>query len=185
MRIIAGTARGRTFTAPEGLDTRPTLDHVKEAVFGMLQFDIPESRVLDLFSGSGSMGLEAASRGASAVVMNDRNPQCAALIRRNAADLGLDSLVRVMQNEYQAALSLLAEEGASFDLVFLDAPYHTPYAHEAASTLFLGGLLAEGALVVVEHDSKTPVPPVMGARVRKTKRYGKCAVTVLEREDAI
>ena len=183
MRIIAGTARGRTFSAPEGLDTRPTLDHVKEAVFGMLQFEIPNSRVLDLFSGSGNMGLEAASRGAASVVMNDRDPACAALIHSNACALGLDSSVRVMQNEYQTALTLLSAENAVFDVVFLDPPYRAPFAHSAAQALFSGDLLSESAFVVIEHRADSPVPPVAGARVKKTKRYGKCAVTVLERED--
>ncbi len=185
MRIIAGTARGRTFLAPQGLDTRPTLDHVKEAVFGMLQFDIPGSRVLDLFSGSGNMGLEAASRGAAMVVLNDRAADCAALIRRNAVSLGLDSLVRVMQNEYHTALALLAAEGAVFDVVFLDAPYQTPYAHAAAEELFGGALLSDDAFVVIEHGSGSAVPPVTGAIVKKTRRYGKCAITVLGKEGAV
>ena len=76
MRIIAGTARGRRFDAPKGMDTRPTLDRVKEALFGSIQFEIPQSTVLDLFSGSGNLGLEAASRGASKVICNVKTQNC-------------------------------------------------------------------------------------------------------------
>ena len=89
LRIIAGSCRGRIFEAPKGLSTRPTLDRVKEAVFGSVQFQVPGAVVLDLFSGSGNMGLEAASRGASRVVCVDHDPACAALIRRNGEKLGL------------------------------------------------------------------------------------------------
>ena len=84
MRIISGTARGRQFDAPAGKDTRPTLDRVKESIFGSIQFDIPDSCVLDLFSGSGNLGLEAASRGAKKVICNDYNRDCAEQIRKNA-----------------------------------------------------------------------------------------------------
>ena len=89
MRIIAGSAKGRSFDAPQGRDTRPTLDRVKEAIFGSIQFQMPGATVLDLFSGSGNMGLEALSRGAAAAYCVDASPECAALIRQNGEKLGL------------------------------------------------------------------------------------------------
>lgn len=182
MRIIAGSARGRRFDAPKGMDTRPTLDRVKEAIFGSIQFDIPESNVLDLFSGSGNLGLEAASRGASKVICNDRNRDCAEQIRTNAKLLSLDLLVQVSCKDYAACLNDLARAGERFDFVFLDAPYQDGTAQAAAEQIFSLGLLKEHARVIIEHAGK--LPPKMTtplAKLTQTKRYGSCAVSIFKR----
>lgn len=187
MRIIAGNARGRQFDAPKGMDTRPTLDRVKEALFGSLQFEIPQSHVLDLFSGSGNLGLEAASRGAARVLCNDHNRDCAEQIRKNAALLGLSSAVQVSCKDYAACLQDLARAGDRFDFAFLDAPYRDGTAQRAADLIFSLGLLNEGGRVIIEHADK--LPPVLTAaqaRLTQTKRYGSCAFSIFERanEDA-
>lgn len=179
MRIIAGTARGRRFDAPKGMDTRPTLERVKEALFGMLQFDIPGSRVLDLFSGSGNLGLEAASRGASCVICNDHSRVCAERIRQNAARLGLDGIVSVSCLDYAACVEQLRAEGKTFDFAFLDAPYADGTAAKAAELLFSAGLIASGGRVIIEHAAN--MPPVVSAEnaeKQTTRRYGACAVTL-------
>jgi 16S rRNA (guanine(966)-N(2))-methyltransferase RsmD len=184
LRIIAGSARGRRFDAPEGMDTRPTLDRVKESLFGMLQFDIPGSAVLDLFSGSGNLGLEAASRGASKVVCNDRSRDCVAQIRKNAAILGLDGVVRTQCMDFADCLRGLEAAGERFDLVFLDAPYQDGTAQSAADMIFSLGLLRPRGRVVIEHDAK--LPPVLSApyaRLADTRRYGSCAVSIYESND--
>jgi len=182
LRIIAGTARGRRFEAPPGMDTRPTLDRVKEAVFGMLHFDLPGSAVLDLFSGSGSLGFEAASRGANRVVCNDRNRVCADMIRLNAERLGFGNVVRTLCMDYADCVSLLAREGARFDFVFLDAPYADGTASRAAELVFERGLLARGGRVLLEHAvSLPPGVSVEGARIASQRRYGAVAVTIYER----
>ena len=181
VRIVAGTARGRKLETLQGLDTRPTLDRVKEAAFGSLQFAIPYSTVLDLFSGSGNLGLEAASRGAAHVVLNDSNPACTAIIARNAAALGLTSTTRILQADYLTAIALLAAEGASFDIVFLDAPYHEGQAQKAAHALFSRGMVKRGGTVMLEHA--TDCPPVAEdglSTIRKTKHYGTCSFSLLE-----
>ena len=183
MRIIAGSARGRRFDAPKGMDTRPTLDRVKEAIFGSIQFDIPESSVLDLFSGSGNLGLEAASRGASKVICNDRNRDCAEQIRTNARLLQLDSVVQVSCKDYTACLNDLARVGERFDFVFLDAPYQDGTAQTAADQIFTLGLLNADARVILEHASNLPpklTTPL--ATLTQTKRYGSCAVSIYRRE---
>ena len=179
MRIIAGTARGRRFDAPKGMDTRPTLDAVKEAMFGMLQFDIPDSDVLDLFSGSGNLGLEAASRGARSVVCNDHDRECAALIEKNAKQLGLSERVRVYRLDYAVCLDRLRAAGNSFDIVLLDAPYADGVAQRAAETVLEYGMLRPGGRIVIEHAPN--LPPQADARLAAqvlTRRYGKCAVTI-------
>ena len=178
MRIIAGSARGRAFEAPTGKDTRPTLDRVKESLFGSIQFDIPDSRVLDLFSGSGNLGFEAASRGAKKVVCNDHNRTCAELIMKNAKHLQLDSIVQVTTKDYAACLRDLARAGERFDFVFLDAPYQEGTAQLAAELVFTLDLLAEDGRVFLEHAEKQPptlTTPL--AKLRQTKRYGSCAIT--------
>lgn len=182
VRIIAGIARGRQFDAPKGMDTRPTLDRVKEALFGSLQFDIPDSRVLDLFSGSGNLGLEAASRGAERVVCNDYHRDCAEQIRKNAKLLGLDTIVQVQCKDYAACLNDLARMGEMFDFAFLDAPYQNGIAQLAADMIFSLGLLNKGGRVIIEHASKLPqtlTTPL--ARLAQTKRYGSCAFSIFER----
>ena len=186
VRIVAGTARGRKLETPEGLDTRPTLDRVKEAAFGSLQFAVPYSRVLDLFSGSGNLGLEAASRGASFVVMNDRNPVCAKVIRSNAAALGFEPITRVLNLDYLAAIEQLDREGERFDLAFLDAPYRDGTAQIACEELFLRGMIRPGGTVMVEFGTEFPPPnDVEGLmRIRTIRRYGKCGFALLEGANA-
>lgn len=182
VRIIAGTARGRKLETPEGLDTRPTLDRVKEAAFGSLQFDVPYSRVLDLFSGSGNLGLEAVSRGASFAVLNDHSPACADMIRRNAETLGFSDRVRVLNRDWLAAIDLLSREGERFDIVFLDAPYRDGTAQLACEELFRRGMVREGGTVLLEFGTEVLEPhAVLGLmRIRKCKRYGKCGFALLE-----
>lgn len=183
VRIIAGTARGRKLETLEGLETRPTLDRVKEAVFGSLQFLIPGAEVLDLFSGSGNLGLEAASRGAKSVVLNDRNPACIAIIRRNIDALGFAQTARTLNLDYAAAIDRLAAEGAAFDLAFLDPPYREGISGHAVLLLFEKRLIRTGGVVVLEHAAELPPLDAPGVyRVAKTKRFGKCGYSLLEED---
>lgn len=186
VRIVAGTARGRKLEAPEGLETRPTLDRVKEAAFGSLQFSIPGSRVLDLFSGSGNLGLEAVSRGASLAVLNDFDPQCAAIISRNASALGMEGTVRILCEDFRNAILCLKAEGQCFDIVFLDPPYRSGFGEEACRLLFSCGMIAKNGIVMLEHS--TDLPPNLDEslmRIRKTKRYGSCSFSLVEREEEV
>ena len=183
VRIIAGQARGRKLETLEGLETRPTLDRVKEAVFGSLQFDIPYADVLDLFSGSGNLGLEAASRGAKRVVLNDRSPACAEIIRRNADSLGLSGVCEILNLDYAAAIDRLKSRGERFDLVFLDPPYREGLSADAVGRLVENGLLKPGGRIVLEHASDLAPQSDDGAyRVVKTKRFGKCGYSLIEED---
>lgn len=185
MRIIAGLARGRRFEAPKGMDTRPTLDQVKESMFGMIQFDVPDSAVLDLFSGSGNLGLEAASRGARKVVCNDRSVVCTARIRENARLLGLDGVVTVTQRDFSDCIDALAQRGERFDFVFLDAPYADKTAQRAAERILQAGLLLPGGRILLEHAPDLPpeVDETLAERLT-VRRYGNCAVTILKGKEA-
>ena len=123
MRIIAGEARGRTLTAPKGMDTRPTQDYVRESLFNILQASVPEARVLDLFAGSGALALEALSRGAVKATLVDCSTDAVQCIKRNAETLGFAERVTVIRSDWQAALMRLSKNGERFTLVFLDPPY--------------------------------------------------------------
>ena len=181
MRIIAGIARGRKIETPAGMDTRPTLDRVKEALFGSIQFDLPGSTVLDLFAGSGSLGLEAASRGASLVFLNDCSADCVRCIRENARVTGLSEKLRILQQDYRSAIDQLSSQGVRFDIVFLDAPYADGTAQDAAERLFRKGMLSDRGFIVLEHAHALPPHGVDGLmRIRKTKKYGICAFSILE-----
>ncbi len=183
VRIIAGTARGRKLETLEGLETRPTLDRVKEAVFGSLQFQIPYAEVLDLFAGSGNLGLEAASRGAKRVVLNDRNPECIGIIRRNIETLGFSEIAETVNLDYEAAIDRLAGEGARFDLAFLDPPYREGLSENAVRLLFAKGLMKPGGTVVLEHASDLVPKDAQGVyRIRRTKKFGKCGYSLIEED---
>ena len=168
------------------MDTRPTLDRVKESLFGILQFDIPGSRVLDLFSGSGNLGLEAASRGAARVVCNDRSRDCAEQIRANAKLLQLDSVTEVLCLDFIACLEQLRREHAKFDLLFLDAPYADGTAERAAQMLFSLDLVENSGRVILEHAAKLP-PNVAKdvARLVDRRQYGNCAISIYMYAQAI
>ena len=151
MRIIAGTARGTALFAPKGLDTRPTRDQVKESLFNMLQGYLPEATVLDLFAGSGALGLESLSRGAAYAVLVDRDREAAACIQRNVEKLRFEGRARLLRCEWTQALPRLRAEGDRFDLVFLDPPYRMEELQELCDLLAAEGLLAPGAVGVWEH----------------------------------
>lgn len=173
MRVITGSARGRRLKEPEGRDIRPTTDQVKEAMFNIVQFDVEGRRVLDLFGGTGQLGIEAASRGASEVVILDSDSRAVKLIRENVSACGLD--VRVMQAE---ALSFLSR-GGSFDLVFIDPPYDSTLAAESLKILKEFDILSEGGIIICETRRETELPE-LGAPYEKGReyRYGKVKLTV-------
>lgn len=158
-RIIAGTARGRQLRAPEGRDTRPTSDRVREALFSRLQHQgwLDGTRVLDLYAGSGALGLEAVSRGAAGAVLVEHDAATARMVRRNVEATGLSG-VRVVADRVERALARPPEE--PFDLVFLDPPYALAdeVLDRALALLVDGGWLADPAAVVVERGRRSPEP---------------------------
>jgi len=186
LRIIAGIAKGRRIEALPGLETRPTLDRVKESLFGSIQFEIEGKTVLDLFSGSGNLGLEAASRGAAHVVLNDISADCAAVIRKNAERTGLTDRITVTQYDFARAIEVFLLRSMRFDIALLDAPYASDSAQRAAELLFAKGLIrTPDGFVIVEHAAKTPPRDVERLmRAVWTRRYGDCGLTMLKGEPA-
>ena len=174
MRVITGTARGCRLETLSGDATRPTAERVKEGLFSAIQFDLPDRRVLDLFAGSGQLGIEALSRGAACCVFVDKNPQAAEVIRRNlhAAKLAEKSQVAAVD-----APTFLARTRDTFDVIFLDPPYAAellPSCIEAAAAH-----LAPGGVMVCESDAHQVLPETAGAFApHRTYRYGRVHITV-------
>jgi 16S rRNA (guanine966-N2)-methyltransferase len=172
MRIIAGSARGRTICAPRGQDTRPTQDYVRESLFNILQRDVPYAHVLDLFAGSGARGLEALSRGVETAVLADAATEAIVCIRRNVDALGFAERATVLRGDWQATLNRLAGEGKRFSLVFLDPPYRMEDIAEQCARMADLRLLENGALVVIERRRGCAPMPDARFTQRDSRRYG-------------
>jgi 16S rRNA (guanine966-N2)-methyltransferase len=177
MRVIAGSLGGRRLVAPRGLATRPTSDRVREALFSALG-DVGGATVLDLFAGTGALGIEALSRGATrATFVESARPALTAL-RDNLAALGLAGRAQVLAQPVERAAPSLR---GPFDLVFLDPPYAALAAIPAVvAALATGGALAPGARVVVEHASRDPAPELADLAARPSRTYGDTSVTIYD-----
>lgn len=181
VRIIAGSARGHRIETLKGVATRPTADRVKESVFSILQARLPGAHVLDLFAGSGALGMEALSRGAAHAVFSDRSLDCIRLIRKNADRLGFSSRCRMIHGEFERTLEKLQAEGMRFDVVFLDPPYRAGFLPKALELLFALGLMLKGAVAACEHDAATVIEDdaCTGYAVCDRRRYGSTGYTFI------
>lgn len=179
MRIIGGEWRGRRLYAPEGMDTRPTSDKVREALFSIVQAHVWDAQTLDLFAGSGALSLEALSRGASFAVMIDSSRKAASAIRRNVELCGAEERVKVCSCEWQAAVSLL--RGRQFSLIFMDPPYRMVNAYrEASDRLLSEKMLTDDALIVMEHSREAKLPELDEAfELYDVRRYGDTCLSLV------
>jgi 16S rRNA (guanine(966)-N(2))-methyltransferase RsmD len=181
MRITGGELAGRRFRAPHS-DTRPTADRVRESLFARLG-PLAGRHVLDLFAGSGALGLEACSRGAEEVLFVDHAAQAVRCVRDNLASLGPLAGTRVQRGEALAVLHGLGRAGRCFDLVFVDPPYASDLAARVLAALPGLGILAEGAEVVVESDRRHPPGDFEGLVQEDERRYGDTVVTRYRRAE--
>ena len=181
MRIIAGEMRSRKLKAPEGMDTRPTADRVKEALFSILLNDLPGARVLDLYGGSGALALEALSRGADSAVIVDLSAKACQCIQENIDTLGCGDRARLLRMKDTAALAALHKQGDSFDLIFLDPPYRMDTARVCAALMEMG-LLRQGGQVIVEHSKETPPKVVSPLTLTDHREYGVAGLSFYQRE---
>lgn len=177
MRVITGSARGRKLSAPEGLDVRPTTDKVKEAIFSAIQFEIEDAYVLDLFAGSGQMGIEALSRGAKRAVFVDSSQRSIRCINDNLIATGLARQAEVITRDSFDYIRMTRQK---FDLIILDPPYH--FGHIANVLPICAAKLCEGGVIVCEYEKEAPVPDTPdGLICRKTYHYGKISVTIFQK----
>ena len=183
MRVIAGDARGRKLTAPKSLRVRPTADRVKEALFSMLTSrlgEFAEMRVLDIFAGTGNLGIEALSRGAGYAVFIDSHRESAEIIRKNLEITGFSDRAKVVMQEATPALNRLARDEAPFHLVLIDAPYHEGHTERTLEILSASALIDQGSTVVAEFSSKEQIPCRFGNLQESERRvYGDTALSFL------
>ena len=172
MREIAGSAKHLNLKTIEGLDTRPTTDRIKETLFNMLQTDIPGCRFLDLFSGSGAIGIEALSRGAREAVFVESNPKAVACIRENLQFTHLQEHAEVLQTDVFQALGRLAGRGA-YDFIFMDPPYERDLEMPVLRSIAESGVLKEDDIIIVEEAIRyeLELPEELGLEIYRVKEY--------------
>lgn len=181
MRIVGGAFRGRALATPRGSDIRPTTDRTREAVFNVLAHAYPEAldgtRVLDLFAGTGALGLEAMSRGAAHCLFVEESAEGRGLIRSSIEALGLQGRTKIFRRD-AAALGMVGTM-MPFDLLLADPPYGKGLGERALASALSGGWLRPGALCVVEEAAATPVAPPPGFALVDMRQYGDTAVAFL------
>lgn len=180
MRVIAGTAKGTRLKAPKGLAVRPTADRVKEALFSIIAGQIPGCRFVDLFAGSGAVGIEALSRGAARCFFVEKDSSNIKLIRENLELTSLAEKAEVIRNDALRALKNMAAENNKANLFFIDPPYKSDLAGRAIEVIASEKLLAPGGLIVVEHAFKEQTWLERFPQ-RRQKKYGDTALTFIDR----
>ncbi|MGF7048681.1 16S rRNA (guanine966-N2)-methyltransferase [Paenibacillus sp. DS2015] len=179
MRVVSGSAKGRTLQSVPGLGTRPTTDKVKEAVFSMIGPYFEGGTVLDLFAGTGGLGIEALSRGMEHAIFVDMDPKSIETIRANLKKTGMENQSEVYRNDAARALKVLEKRGVAVDAIFLDPPYRMTQADELMQQMHERGLLQVNATIVVEHDSKYQYPDELNHFICIRKAlYGETAITI-------
>ena len=178
MRVIAGKNKGKRLESLPGSVTRPTADRVKEALFSMLQARIPEAKVLDLFAGSGALGIEALSRGAKHATFVDNNREAVEVIKRNVISTKNDSDSRIIYSDWMIFL----QNAESYDIIFLDPPYQLGYLDETVAMILAKEAISWGGVIVCECGKDEGFEPT-GFKKIKDSRYGKTKILIFEREE--
>lgn len=180
MRVIAGTAKGVRLKTPAGELTRPTAERVKEAVFSVLQFDLPGSRVLDLFGGTGQMGIEALSRGATSAVFVDSRREACKLIQENVCLAKMQQHSQIVQSDY---LSFLHRCKDRFDLIILDPPYAEVFLENSLKCISEIDILSDRGIIICERPADKVLDlDFPGLKRGKDYRYGKTWITVFRKD---
>lgn len=185
MRIISGSFRGTKLFTLEGLNTRPTLDRVKEALFSKINFYLEDATVLDLFSGSGALALESLSRGAKQSVLCDSSRDAIKIIKQNIEKTRTNEKTLLLNLDYKKALDELKNRKMKFDIVFLDPPYETDFAEIAAKMIIEFELLKDNGIIILETDNKEKVIKNLDTdliEVETIKKYGRVYLLFLNRK---
>lgn len=183
LRIISGEHRGRILKTVPGRNTRPTSDKVKESLFNILQARIPGSIVLDLFSGTGNLGLESLSRGCEKAVFVEKSPAALAVLRENCRSLDYMEYTEIIPMDVSKALAFLSEDKREFDIVFMDPPYDHDLEVPAIEALDKGNLVKDDGVIVVEHLMQDEMPDCIGSFTRyQIRKYGNTALSFYRKE---
>ena len=178
MRVISGSARGKKLLSTDGYDVRPTLDRVKESVFNMIAFDIPDTSVLDLFSGSGALGIEALSRGAKYSTFVDNSSQSILVTKKNLEATHLEDLATVVTSD---SIEYLKKCHKKFDIIFIDPPYESDLYEKSLLNIKENNVLTKDGFIVLEYDINTTPPfDFCGFEIFKEKKYGRVKILLMK-----
>lgn len=183
VRVISGSARGLKLNTPGDDRVRPTTDRVKESMFNIVQDWVYDSQVLDLFAGSGALGIEALSRGASQAVFCDNSLDSIKIIKSNIEKARVVDRSKIVSGDYKRCLRDMEAKNQSFDMIFVDPPYYEGLFEEVLDTIRSCKILKKDGIVIVEHDAKRPIGQVEGLEVYKEKKYGITMLTFYCSED--
>lgn len=175
MRVISGKSRGKKLVSLEGDSTRPTLDRVKEALFNKIQFNIQNATVLDLFAGSGALGIETLSRGAKEVVFCDKEPAAIKIIKQNVTNTNNLEKSIIINKDYNEVLEKLSNQNKKFDIIFLDPPYKTNLAIESLQKIIMSNLLTKDGTIIIETDDinkENEILEIEGIEILDKRKYG-------------
>ena len=179
MRVISGKARGKILKTPDGVLTRPTSDRVKEAMFSIIQFDLPGAKVLDLFAGTGQLGIEAISRDASKAVFVDEREEACKLVRENLKRTGFESCSAVVRSDY---MSFLKNTKEKFDIIFLDPPYAEVFLENSIKMITEIDILQTNGIIVTERPLDKELPwNFPGFTRSKDYKYGNTLITLFRK----
>ena len=185
MRIISGTARGTKLFTLEGLDTRPTLDRVKEPLFNIINFDLEDAVVLDLFAGSGALGLEAISRGAKKVFLCEKNRNAANIVEKNIEKTKFQDQAILIRNDFEKAISFIEQLNEKIDVVFIDPPYKTDLIKKSLDKILDSGILNDDFIIIAETDEPERILKdinILNINVFDTRKYGRVSLIFLNRK---
>lgn len=183
VRVISGSARGLKLNTPGDDRVRPTTDRVKESMFNIVQDWVYDSQVLDLFAGSGALGIEALSRGASQAVFCDNSLDSIKIIKSNIEKARVADRSQIVSGDFKRCLRDMGAKNQSFDMIFVDPPYYKGLFEEVLDTIRACKILKKDGIVIVEHDAKRPIGQVEGLEVYKEKKYGITMLTFYCLED--
>ena len=180
MKVISGKYKGRNLEGFNINGTRPTMDRVKESLFGMIQNYLPNSIVLDLFAGSGALAIEALSEGAIKAYLVDSNPQAIKIINNNIEKLTIKD-AKVLKNDFIKALEIFNQENLKFDIIFIDPPYKTTYIEKSINLIDKYNLLNDNGIIVCESDKEDKIIYPENYKNIKIKKYGDKIIVILEK----
>ena len=183
VRVISGSARGLKLNTPGDDRVRPTTDRVKESMFNIVQDWVYDSQVLDLFAGSGALGIEALSRGASQAVFCDNSLDSIKIIKSNIEKARVADRSQIVSGDFKRCLRDMEAKNQSFDMIFVDPPYYEGLFEEVLDTIRSCKILKKDGIVIVEHDAKKPIGQVECLEVYKEKKYGITMLTFYCLED--
>ena len=181
MRIISGKARGTKLYTLEGTNTRPTLDRVKESIFNIIQNEIEGATVLDLFAGSGAIGLECLSRGAKKAILCDKSKEAVEIIKRNIEKTHMEECAKIINTDFETCLEKLKNE--QFDIIYIDPPYATDYIFKSLKKIKEIGIAKEESIIIIETDDEQRILKDIGnieIKIVDKRKYGRATIIFLE-----